>query len=172
MGVTRIRSESPGALHARERRAIHWRAAFAALVCVSVAVFCVLTAVLFFASTASYTDEGEEGYAIAIASALALLAVGLCVGAARCISGLGTLTAAPSLLLTSTVTLVWASVTVAAYLVGATSGSNSDLMTLTGLTIPGALVGLLGMVLATAVMVIGRKADSTGVARDQLFSAE
>lgn len=145
---------------------------FAALVCVSIAVFCTLTAVLFFASTAGYSDEGEEGYAIALASALALLALGLCAGAARCINGLGSLSAAASVLLTFTVTAIWVSVTVAAYLVGATSGSNSDLVTLTGLTIPAALVGLLGIVVTTAVIVIGRKADSTRVARDQPFSAE
>lgn len=172
MGVTGIRSKSPSALPARERRALHWRAVCSALICISIAVFCALTAVLFFASTVGYTDEGEEGYAIALASALALLAVGLCMGAARCINGLGSLSTAPSLLLTFTVTAIWVSVTVAAYLVGATSGSNSDLVTSTGLTVPAALVGLLGTVVTTAVIIIGRKADSTRVARDQSFSAE
>ncbi|MGN7186479.1 hypothetical protein [Microbacterium enclense] len=150
-GVTGTTSESPGALSTRARWAHRWRAAFAALLCVSIAVFCALTAIVFFASTAGYTDEGEEGYAIAIASALTLLALGLCTGAAISLRGLGTMPAAASSSLTIAVTLIWVGVTIAAYLAGATSGAASNLVTTTGLTIPAALVGFLGVVATTVV---------------------
>lgn len=100
-----------------------------------------------------YTDEGEEGYAIAIAiaSALTLLAVGLCTGAAISLRGLGTMPAAVRSSLTIAVTLTWVGVTITVYLAGATSGPTSDLITTTGLTIPAALIGFLGVV-ATAVV--------------------
>lgn len=153
-GVTGAKSESPGALSTRARRARRWRAAFTALLCISIAVFCVLTAIVFFASTAGYTDEGEEGYAIAIASALTLLGVGLCTGAAISLRGLGTMPAAVRSSLTIAMTLTWVGVTITVYLAGATSGPTSDLITTTGLSIPAALIGFLGVV-ATAV--VGRR---------------
>lgn len=150
-GVTGMKPEMPGALSTRARRARRWRAAFVALLCISIAVFCVLTAIVFFASTAGYTDEGEEVYAIAIASALTLLAVGLCTGAAISLRGLGTMPAAVRSTLTIAVTLIWVGVTITVYLAGVTSGPTSDLITTTGLTIPAALIGFL-VVVATAVV--------------------
>ncbi len=61
-----------------------------------------------------------------------LLAVGLC-----------------AILLTHAVTLIWVGITVAAFVSGATSGSSSGLVALSGLTIAAAFVDFIGIVVTT-----------------------
>lgn len=90
--------EVPGKRGAMPTRARRARDVFAALFFVSVAVFCVLVAVVLVPAV----DAGEEESAVVIVSVLALVVLGLCAAAAGSLNGLARMPVAVTVLGTLT----------------------------------------------------------------------
>lgn len=136
-----------GATPPRVRRA---RDAFAALFFVSVAVFCVLLAIVLIPAV----DVGEESSAVVIGSVLTLMVLGLCAAAAGSVKKLARIPIAVALLGTLAVTLIWVGLTVWSYLAAVTSASERPsgligFLVTSGLTIPAAAIGVLGVIVTT-----------------------
>lgn len=144
--------EATGTRSAMPTRARRVRDMFAALFFISVAVFCVLVAVVLVPAV----DAGEEESAVVIVSVIALVVLGLCVAAAGSLNGLARLPIAVTVFGTVAVTLCWAGLTVWSYLAANASASERPsglvgFLITSGLTIPAAAVGVVGVIVTSVV---------------------